>query len=512
MLCYAKLSEYPNCSYDYPLVVPANLYQHYLELKPYDYYKLYPYPIYGFANQSCQSTTQTTASGITFTCKAITKPQISDCGVYYNGKKIKGSYSFTDNDELKVVVDKLTGLTPNGCDVAPYVTIQSIDALGDNYKVPTQYLGLRGNATPTTYSLNFESGDAVIKEKKITFENKEVTGSVVTDLIPMTQYNVYYWLRTTNDYTTSYHLKITTPTPVMQTQAARMLTNRNAMLIAETNIADEETRCGFEWRRYDAPDEMPSTQVYCPVYGGIMAGVVKNMTENVYYKYRPFLKDANGKMYYGDWIAFITADANVEFDPVVYTYKAPEVTQTGATLQGVALPGSSDITDQGFEYWKVGSTGYAASGNAPQAGVVKVKAGGQRMTASVDGLTAGTTYGFRSYAVTGGKTYYGAEVTFTTDKPDGVAGDVDGNGLVDLDDINAVINIVLSLNKASDFPGTSDLDGNGMVDINDVNLLINKILKLAAMRRTMQQAAGERPANLLSDSEINAIIATEVDM
>ena len=82
-----------------------------------------------------------------------------------------------------------------------------------------------------------------------------------------------------------------------------------------------------------------------------MAGTLKNMSENVYYKYRPFYRSSKGKEYYGNWIAFITADAGVEFDPVVYTYNSPAVSQTEATLQGVALRGSSEITEQGFEYW-----------------------------------------------------------------------------------------------------------------------------------------------------------------
>ena len=60
----------------------------------------------------------------------------------------------------------------------------------------------------------------------------------------------------------------------------------------------------------------------------------------------------------------------------------------------------------------------------------------------------------------------------------GVRGDVDGSGIVDVEDVNAAINIILKLNNAGDYPGSADLDNNGMVDVEDVNAIINIILKL----------------------------------
>lgn len=55
-----------------------------------------------------------------------------------------------------------------------------------------------------------------------------------------------------------------------------------------------------------------------------------------------------------------------------------------------------------------------------------------------------------------------------------LAADVDGNGTIDLDDVNSVINIILGLNgNYSD----ADVDFNGIVDIDDVNEIINYILK-----------------------------------
>lgn len=56
--------------------------------------------------------------------------------------------------------------------------------------------------------------------------------------------------------------------------------------------------------------------------------------------------------------------------------------------------------------------------------------------------------------------------------------DVDSNGIVDVDDVNEMINIVLGLEDNYRKFLRSDLDGNGIVDVDDINSLINKILGL----------------------------------
>ena len=62
--------------------------------------------------------------------------------------------------------------------------------------------------------------------------------------------------------------------------------------------------------------------------------------------------------------------------------------------------------------------------------------------------------------------------------PGGILGDLDNNGMVDVEDVNAAINIILKLNTMADYPGNGDIDGNGMIDVEDVNAMINIILKL----------------------------------
>ena len=58
----------------------------------------------------------------------------------------------------------------------------------------------------------------------------------------------------------------------------------------------------------------------------------------------------------------------------------------------------------------------------------------------------------------------------------GVKGDVNGDGKVDVEDVNAAINIILELKNSSDYKGNADLTGDGKVDVEDVNAIINIIL------------------------------------
>ena len=54
-----------------------------------------------------------------------------------------------------------------------------------------------------------------------------------------------------------------------------------------------------------------------------------------------------------------------------------------------------------------------------------------------------------------------------------LVGDINGDGIVDIADVNAVINMMLGKQPATD---AADLDGNGKVDISDVNAVINLML------------------------------------
>lgn len=57
-----------------------------------------------------------------------------------------------------------------------------------------------------------------------------------------------------------------------------------------------------------------------------------------------------------------------------------------------------------------------------------------------------------------------------------VRGDITNDGKVDIDDANAIINLILKKKEMSDYPKSADIDGSGTVDIDDLNLIINLML------------------------------------
>ena len=56
----------------------------------------------------------------------------------------------------------------------------------------------------------------------------------------------------------------------------------------------------------------------------------------------------------------------------------------------------------------------------------------------------------------------------------GLVGDVDFNGVVDISDVNAVINVMLGKDTGAMLQ--ADVTGNGTVDVADVNAVINIML------------------------------------
>lgn len=240
-----------------------------------------------------------------------------------------------------------------------------------------------------------------------------------TGLEPNTEYNDYHVVLTSNTGETEIvNVSFTTTALELTTQPSKAVSSTTAILLAQTNMADIETSCGFEYKRNDAPADMSGTKVYCPVASGQMAGRLKGLKDDVYYKYRAFYQSAAGNMYYGDWQYIFTGDVSVEFDPILYTYEATIVRENEATINGYALAGSEDFTEQGFEYWAESRANGGA--NAPRRMAAAIgehkfaQASGIKMTVTLTDLDEGTVYKYRAYGKAGEQYFYGTEQTFTT--------------------------------------------------------------------------------------------------
>ncbi len=349
-------------------------------------------------------------------------------GVKYG---ISVNSSFFEADENGDV--NINGLSPN-CENNCYVDIKlsngGLSAL-DVLEVKTKGLSpsIRANeTTPTTVQLkgSYTEIDATVSEAEFAWNGNghiEVSGNTayITGLNPDTKYTVSYTVKSDNNCTETTTYTFTTPRLTMTTLAAEATSNTVAVIAAETNLSDEETSAGFEWRRYDAPDLVPSSKAPCPVVDGKLMGALNNLSASTYYKYRPYYTSASGQTYYGAWLAFGTADAYVYFEPLVRTYAASNVTSGGASVKAYVVAGSDAITSQGFEYWLSNNTmNRMRAEAAPATGVQTIEATGQWMNATLEGLKESSEYTYRAYVTTAKGTTYGEEQSFTTEKGAGI--------------------------------------------------------------------------------------------
>ncbi len=348
-------------------------------------------------------------------------------------------YSYTKSCDLKysdeVQSIKFTGFWPSTTVTLNYQELKDGKVTySKEYNIMTKDMGLSaefGKITPTSYTMtgsrNKTYHDAEVVDEGWTLDRETITqhGSTlhVTGCEPESYVNAGYAVMVKNGSETKLYYY--SPSQSMQLPAltletvteAKATSNTVALICATTNIDDEEANTGFEWRRYDAPDLVPSSKANCPVVDGVMTGALRNLSASTYYKFRPFYKAESGKTWYGEWSAFGTADAYVYFDPTVRTYAAVCHDENSATVSGFIIAGSDDIKEQGFEYWKrddAYATAKHTTATSDDNTHQTVVATGQRMSAVLQNLEPNTTYIVRAYVTTEHGTTYGEEQIFST--------------------------------------------------------------------------------------------------
>ena len=112
------------------------------------------------------------------------------------------------------------------------------------------------------------------------------------------------------------------------------------------------------------------------------------------------------------WVStsFTTQNAQGVTAPTVTTLAATSVTHEAATLNGTIMAGSEAITAQGFMYKATTATDWTT-----------VSATGTTLTATVNNLTAETTYEYKAFATTASETVEGEVMNFTTLAASGLA-------------------------------------------------------------------------------------------
>ena len=366
----------------------------------------------------------------------ITIPQVvTYSGVEYKVIGINNSTFSGCNNIKTITLESSTplsmnysGLSSNTIVYVPFGSLNAYKAASgwSNYTLhvidPT-HASVTTGATSATITLG-DSNEALYIASCGIVDGEATDGNVLEyiGLEPNSTYaNLPLYINSTKGDYDTLHYSFTTSALELTTQQSKAISSTTAILLAETNMSDAEVNCGFEWKRENAPDAMAGTKVYCPVANGTMAGRLKGLKDDVYYKYRAFYQSTASNTYYGDWQYIFTGDDAVEFDPVMYTYAASAVTETEATLKGYALAGSDEFTEQGFEYWAESRVIPEGANHAPARAYQNaigehrsVQATGISMKVTLTNLDEGTVYKYRTYAVVNGAKVYGSEMSFTT--------------------------------------------------------------------------------------------------
>ena len=260
----------------------------------------------------------------------------------------------------------------------------------------------------------------------------------------------------------------------LTTNPAKIISIGNAIVSATTNLDDEETNVGFEWRRIDWPDDFTSNKANASLYEGEMGGYIRNIYTGALWRVRPYYLSDSGTYYYGNWEGLDPTNTSY-FEPAVHTNSAVTVLETTASVKGYAMRGTDNIVSQGFKYWSLSNSarGIVSQTTAVPSNAKTVEATGNIMSAEFTDLEYETEYHFVAFVTTSeNETFYGEERIFVTDERPDIRGDVNGDGVVNGTDIQAIINLIVE----SEYDEKADVNEDGTVNGTDIQEVINIIV------------------------------------
>lgn len=166
------------------------------------------------------------------------------------------------------------------------------------------------------------------------------------------------------------------------------------------------TSCGFYFseNEADVQNKVPSAKVSCASVGSPMSYPVSGLTAGTTYYFRAWAANSTGENC-GQVLSFTTPVQVVS--PNVVTDEATVILKLSAQMNGhvESVPNLAPISQRGFD-WGLSASALTNHVNLGNGGLV--------FNSMLNGLTAGTTYWYRAYAISEGTTYYGDPVSFTT--------------------------------------------------------------------------------------------------
>jgi hypothetical protein len=272
---------------------------------------------------------------------------------------------------------------------------------------------------------SYTEGDAKVVGQTLTLAEESVADNnlTVTGLNPATKYVATYTIDveygTENKQILQYRTSKEIFTEPLEWKIAqpKVVSLGNVIVSTETNVDEDETNVGFEWRCTDWTEEFPSNTGTAYPYDGTIEGYIKNMNTNKLWKYRPYYLSDSGVYHYGDWMGVDPTNTSY-FEPTVHTYSKVTIKGNTALVKGYALSGTDEVKVQGFKYWKTNHGGNLHNkviAVPTDAMTVELNNKQQMMTTILTGLEYDSEYTCVAFVTTtDGNTYYGEEQKFIT--------------------------------------------------------------------------------------------------
>ncbi len=266
----------------------------------------------------------------------------------------------------------------------------------------------------------YTKGDAKVVSSNIQIsDNEAMNGNegAASGLDPDQYYMVKYTIevdyggKETAIYTDTK--RVITQKLQMSTAQPKVVSEGNVIISVTTNLDDEESNVGFEWRSTDWTNEFPSNTSTAYLYDGMMEGYIRNMNTNKLWKCRPYYLSDNGTYYYGDWMGIDPTNTSY-FEPTVHTYSKVTINGNTALVQGYALSGTDEVKVQGFKYWRTRGTRLNKVISVPtDAMTVELNNKQQTLSTTLSDLEYDSEYCCVAFVTTtDGNTFYGEEQTF----------------------------------------------------------------------------------------------------
>ena len=399
-------------------------------------------------------------------------------GFEYKENTASASYNTVVCNDVSIYEVKINNLKPNTSYVyRAYITIDGKKHYGNEVSFTTLKVATSisvSDIMQTSAVLNGSCsfGDASFVAKGIQYGTSTSSYTTVSDtlnyriteLAPNTTYYYRSFITTTEGGTVYSDWKnFTTKSIALTVQQADAISNTSATIHSDIDCDTySSAEFGFEWRKFDAPDLVPSNTVVAEQYDGKLSFSLRSLVPSTYYKYRGYCKYQN-QTYYSDWAAFGTADVFVLYTPDVVTIATTDVENNCIVLHSYVLSGSEDILQQGFEYWIED----VLRSSAEDTNIILTSGTNNTVTLPYADLLPNTTYKFRAFAKTASGTTYGE--TYSLQTPD-----FENNSIKSTQETSQIQIYPNPVKEMLYIAGTSGIHSNGSVEI--FNLAGKKIV------------------------------------